>query len=61
MTLDPALLAMLACPLTRTALEYDAAADELISHKAGLAFPVRNGMPILLVEEARLISGHRPL
>ena len=50
---DPALLAMLVCPVTRGALDYDEAAGELVSAAAGLAFPVRNGTPVLLVEEAR--------
>lgn len=53
MTIDPALLAILVCPLTRTPLIYDDAADELISPVAGLAYPVRDGVPVLLVEEAR--------
>lgn len=54
---DPKLLEILACPLTKTALRYDAKAGELISDKAGLAFPVRDGIPIMLVEEAREIEG----
>jgi len=53
---DPRLLEILACPLTKTRLRYDAAAGELISDKAGLAFPVRDGIPIMLVEEAREIE-----
>lgn len=52
---DPKLLEILVCPLTKTPLEYDAAANELISRQAGLAFPVRDGMPIMLIEEARKI------
>lgn len=51
--LDPALLAVLACPVTRTPLVYDEQAGELVSEAAGLAFPVRNGVPILIVEAAR--------
>ncbi|MCF8473894.1 MAG: Trm112 family protein [Emcibacter sp.] len=51
--MDPKLLEILACPLTKSPLRYDAAAHELISDKAGLAFPVRDGIPIMLVEEAR--------
>lgn len=51
--IDPKLLEILACPLTKSPLRYDAAAHELISDKAGLAFPVRDGIPIMLVEEAR--------
>lgn len=53
MTLDPALLAVLVCPLTRTPLRYDEDADELISEAAGLAYPVRDGVPVMLVEAAR--------
>lgn len=53
---DPKLLEILACPLTKTTLRYDEAAGELISDKAGLAFPVRDGIPIMLVEEAREIE-----
>jgi len=47
------LLAKLVCPLTRTPLRYDAEAQELVSEAAGLAYPVRDGTPVLLVEEAR--------
>ncbi|MFQ5348688.1 MAG: Trm112 family protein [Rhodothalassiaceae bacterium] len=53
---DPKLLEILVCPLTRQALEYDAEADELISRAAGLAFPIRDGVPIMLVEEARRLD-----
>lgn len=53
---DPKLLEILVCPLTKTPLIYDRKRQELISKKAGLAFPVRDGVPILLVEEARKIS-----
>ncbi len=53
---DPRLLEILACPLTKTTLRYDEKAGELISDKAGLAFPIRDGIPIMLVEEAREIS-----
>ena len=56
MTLDPALLAKLVCPVTRTPLRYDEQGSELISDAAGLAYPVRNGTPILLVEEARKLE-----
>jgi len=52
---DPRLLEILACPLTKTTLRYDEKAGELISDKAGLAFPIRDGIPIMLVEEAREI------
>ncbi len=47
------LLDVLACPLTKTALRYDETAQELISDAAKLAFPVRNGIPVMLLEEAR--------
>lgn len=50
---DPRLLEMLVCPLTRGTLRYDPARHELISDKAGLAFPIRNGIPIMLIDEAR--------
>jgi uncharacterized protein YbaR (Trm112 family) len=50
---DPRLLEMLVCPLTRGTLTYDSARNELISTKAGLAFPIRDGIPIMLVDEAR--------
>ncbi len=53
---DPRLLDILACPLTKTALRYDEAAGELISDKAGLAFPVRDGIPIMLVDAARSLE-----
>lgn len=52
-TFDTSLLDILVCPLTHGALHYDAQAAELISEKAGLAYPVRDGIPILLPEEAR--------
>ncbi len=50
---DPKLLEILVCPLTKSALEYDAAAQELISRKAGLAYPIRDGIPVMLADEAR--------
>jgi uncharacterized protein YbaR (Trm112 family) len=50
------LLAKLVCPLTRTPLRYDPDAQELVSEAAGLAYPVRDGTPVLLVEEARTIG-----
>ncbi|MEK9707088.1 MAG: Trm112 family protein [Alphaproteobacteria bacterium] len=52
-SIDPKLLEILVCPVTKGALEYDAAAQELISKQAGLAYPVRDGIPIMLAEEAR--------
>lgn len=52
-SIDPRLLAILVCPVTKGPLQYDRVAQELISRKAGLAFPVRDGIPIMLPEEAR--------
>ncbi len=54
---DPRLLEILVCPVTRTTLEYDRAAGELISRAAGLAYPIRDGIPIMLPEEARMLDG----
>jgi uncharacterized protein YbaR (Trm112 family) len=51
--IDPKLLEILVCPLTKGPLRYDAAAQELISEQAGLAYPIRDGIPIMLVDEAR--------
>jgi uncharacterized protein YbaR (Trm112 family) len=51
--LDPKLLEILVCPLTKVPLRYDAAAQELISDQAGLAYPIKDGIPIMLVDEAR--------
>ncbi len=53
---DPRLLEMLVCPLTRGSLQYDREAQELISSQAGLAYPIRDGIPIMLVEEARALE-----
>ena len=50
---DPKLLEILVCPLTKGPLDYDATAQELISKSAGLAFPIRDGIPIMLIDEAR--------
>ena len=52
-TLDPWLLERLVCPVTRQPLRYDAVLMELVSDQAGLAYPVRDGTPVLLVEAAR--------
>ena len=52
---DERLLEKLVCPATRTALRYDEAAQELISEAAGLAYPIRHGTPVMLIEEARPI------
>ena len=54
--IDPALLAVLVCPITRTQLIYDDAAQELISEAAGVAYPIRQGTPVMLIEEARVLS-----
>ncbi len=53
---DPKLLEILVCPLTKGPLDYDPKAEELISEKAGLAFPIRDGIPIMLVDEARSLD-----
>jgi len=53
---DPRLLEVLVCPVTRAPLEYDRAAGELISRAARLAYPIRDGVPIMLPEEARELS-----
>jgi uncharacterized protein YbaR (Trm112 family) len=50
---DPCLLKILVCPVTKGPLEYDRKAQELISRSAGLAYPIRNGIPIMLEDEAR--------
>ncbi len=54
---DPRLLEVLVCPLTHTPLEYDRNARELISRAAGLAYPIRDGVPVMLPEEARSLAG----
>ena len=51
--IDPKLLEILVCPLTKSPLHYDVNAQELISEQAGLAYPIRDGIPIMLVSEAR--------
>ena len=53
---DPRLLEVLVCPLTRTTLIYDRTAGELISRAAGLAYPIRDGIPIMLPDEARRLD-----
>lgn len=55
-TIDPKLLEILVCPLTKTALDYDRGAQELISRAAGLAYPIRDGIPIMLPAEARKLD-----
>ena len=55
-TIDPKLIEILVCPLTKTTLEYDAERQELISRAAKLAYPIRDGIPIMLPDEARAIE-----
>ena len=54
---DPKLLEILVCPLTKATLEYDPVKQELISRGAKLAYPIRDGIPIMLAEEARKLEG----
>ena len=54
--IDPKLLEILVCPVTKTTLEYDGERQELVSRAARLAFPIRDGIPILLEEEARRLE-----
>ncbi|MCH2546903.1 MAG: Trm112 family protein [Alphaproteobacteria bacterium] len=56
--IDPKLLEILVCPISKTTLRYDAKAGELISDKAALAFPIRDGIPIMLVDEARKLKSN---
>ena len=53
---DPKLLDLLVCPVTKGALRYDRARNELVSEQAGLAYPIRDGIPIMLPEEARKVD-----
>jgi uncharacterized protein YbaR (Trm112 family) len=53
---DPKLLEILVCPVTKGPLEYDAEKQELISRQAGLAYPIRDGIPIMLADEARQLD-----
>jgi uncharacterized protein YbaR (Trm112 family) len=53
---DPKLLEILVCPVTKGPLEYDAKAGELVSRQAGLAYPIRDGIPIMLADEARALE-----
>ena len=59
-TVDPKLLEILVCPLTKGPLRYDAERQELISEQAGLIYPIRDGIPIMLVDEARPIEAAAP-
>jgi len=54
--IDPKLLELLVCPLTKSRLDYDAERQELISRQARLAYPIRDGIPIMLPEEARQLT-----
>ena len=54
---DPRLLELLVCPVTKGTLDYDAARQELVSRSAKLAYPIRDGIPIMLPEEARSLEG----
>jgi hypothetical protein len=54
--IDPRLLELLVCPLTKQVLRYDRTRQELVSEAAGLAYPIRDGIPIMLVEEARTLG-----
>ena len=56
MTTDPKLLEILVCPVTRTTLHFDREKQELVSKTAGLAYPIRDGVPIMLAAEARQLS-----
>lgn len=56
MDIDPRLLEILVCPVTRTVLHYDRDRQELVSRAAGLAYPIRDGVPIMLRDEARTLS-----
>ncbi|MBO0737362.1 MAG: Trm112 family protein [Alphaproteobacteria bacterium] len=58
--IDPRLLEILVCPLTKAPLRYDRQAQELISEEAGLAYPIRDGIPIMLVDEARPLGDEEP-
>ncbi|MDA8708869.1 Trm112 family protein [Hellea sp.] len=54
--MDPKMIGVLVCPKTRGPLTYDSATHELISKKAKLAYPIREGVPIMLIEEARVLD-----
>ncbi len=60
MSVDPKLLEILVCPLTKGPLRYDEEHQELISEQAGLAYPVRDGIPIMLIDEARKLDDTPP-
>ena len=56
--IDPRLLDLLVCPLTKATLRYDRERNELVSEQAGLAYPIRDGIPIMLADEARPLDDH---
>jgi uncharacterized protein len=58
---DPKLLELLVCPVSKGPLKYDRAARELISEKANLAYPIRNGVPLMTVEAARSLDEPKPV
>ena len=58
--IDSALLDVLVCPVTHGLLEYDRVRNELVSRQLGKAFPIRDGVPVMLVEEARELDSDRP-
>ena len=60
MSVDPKLLEILVCPLTKGPLRYDEEHQELISEQAGLAYPIRDGIPIMLIDEARRLDDMPP-
>jgi hypothetical protein len=60
-SVDPKLLDLLVCPLTKGPLRYDRERQELISEQAGLAYPIRDGIPIMLVDEARPLEDDDPI
>ena len=58
--IDPKLLEILVCPLTKGPLEYDREKQELVSRQAGLAYPIRDGIPVMLADEARRLDDDAP-
>jgi uncharacterized protein YbaR (Trm112 family) len=58
---DRKLLEILVCPLTKGPLRYNSERNELVSERAGLAYPIRDGIPIMLIDEARRIDDHPPV
>jgi uncharacterized protein YbaR (Trm112 family) len=58
--IDPRLLEILVCPVTKAPLRYDRERQELVSEQAGLAYPIRDGIPIMLIDEARKLDDAKP-